>query len=104
MNFEYGRHLHANAIRSQISQVENDGVKPEARTTITPGNEPQCDVVFIRKCQGLRGTIERSLLLLASYTQCTLLSRRTFLSGCDTWLYIENNIITTVNTYEKYFD
>lgn len=27
-----GRHLHANAIRSQISQAENDGVKREART------------------------------------------------------------------------
>lgn len=30
-----GRHLHANAIRSQISQAENDGVKAEVRT-ITP--------------------------------------------------------------------
>lgn len=35
MNLECGRHLHTNAIRSQISQVENDGVKLEARTTIT---------------------------------------------------------------------
>lgn len=44
------RHLiPTNAIRSQISQVENDGVKLEANTTIT---------VFIRKYRIMRSTMK----------------------------------------------